>query len=84
MATITQNYKPNALRIVFVHKRDDLIEKLTPRRRMLAPVGMIAAGIAIPALMAFKILPASLLLGFAGFVLVAVGGVLALVFCGEI
>jgi hypothetical protein len=84
MATITHNYKPNILRIAFVQKRDDLVEKLTPRRRMLTPAGMIAAGIAIPALMVFKLLPASLLLGFAGFVLVAVGGVLALVFCGEI
>jgi len=84
MATITHNYKPNILRIAFVQKRDDLVEKLTPRRRMLAPVGMIVAGIAIPALMAFKILPASLLLGFVGLALVAVGGVLALIFCGEV
>jgi len=84
MATITQNYKPNALRIIFVRKRDDLIEKLMPRRCMVASVGLILAGIGIPALMAFKLLPVSLLLGFAGFVLVAVGGVLALVYCGEL
>jgi len=84
MATITQNYKPNALRITLVHKRDDLIEKLTPRRHMVVSVGMIVAGIALPALMAFKLLPASLLLGFVGLALVAVGGVLTLVYSGEI
>jgi len=84
MATITQNYKPNALRITLVHKRDDLIEKLMPRRSMVISVGMIVAGIAIPALMAFKLLPVSLLLGFAGLALAAVGGVLALVYSGEI
>ncbi len=84
MAAITRNYKPNVLRIVFVQKRDDLIEKLMPRRRMVVSVGMIFAGLGIPALMAFKFLPASLLLGFAGLALVAVGGILALIYCGEI
>jgi len=84
MATITQNYKPNLMYVIFVQKRDDLIEKLTPRRHMVISVGMILAGIGIPALMIFKLLPASLLLGFAGVALIAVGGVLALVCCGEI
>jgi hypothetical protein len=55
-----------------------------PRRCMVVSVGMILAGLGIPALMVFKLLPVSLLLGFAGFALVAVGGVLALVYCGEI
>lgn len=84
MATITQNYKPNALRVTLIHKRDDLIEKMMPRRNMVVSVGLILAGIAIPALMAFKLLPVSLLLGFAGLALVAVGGVLTLIYCGEI
>lgn len=84
MATLTQNYKPNVMRIVFVKKRDALIDKLMPRRCMVVSVGMILAGIGIPALMAFKLLPVSLLLGFVGFGLVAVGGVLALVYCGEL
>jgi len=84
MATITQNYKPNLRYIIFVQKRDDLIEKLTPRRHMVISVGTILAGIGIPALMILKLLPASLILGFAGVALIAVGGVLALVCCGEI
>jgi len=84
MATITHNYKSNALRVTLGHKRDDLIEKLTPRRHTAVAVGMIVAGIAIPALMAFRLIPASLLLGFVGLALAAVGGVLTLVYCGEI
>ena len=84
MAAVTQNYKPNVMRIVFTKKRDALIDRLMPRRCMVVSVGMILAGIGIPALMAFKLLPVSLLLGFVAFVLVAVGGVLALVYCGEL
>ena len=84
MATLTQHYKPNAVHIVFARKRDDLIEKLMPRRCMVVSVGLILAGIGIPALMVFKLLPVSLFLGFVGFALMAVGGVLALVYCGEI
>lgn len=84
MAAVTQNYKPNTLRIGFIRKRDDLIEKLLPRRCMVISVGMIFAGIGIPALMAFKLLPVSLLLAFLGLALAAVGGVLALVYCGEL
>jgi len=84
MAAVTQNYKPNVMRIVFTKKRDALIERMMPRRCMVVSVGMILAGIGVPALMAFKLLPVSLLLGFVAFVLVAVGGVLALVYCGEL
>jgi len=84
MATLTHDYKPNVMRIVFIKKRDAIIERLMPRRCMVVSVGMIVAGLGIPALMAFKLLPLSLLLGFVGFALAAVGGVLALVYCGEL
>ncbi len=84
MATLTQHYKPNAVRIVFVRKRDDLIEKLMPRRCMVVSVGLILAGIGIPALMVFKLLPVSFFLGFVGLALMAVGGILTLVYCGEL
>lgn len=84
MTTLTQNYRSNTIRIAFVRKWDIFLEKLMPRRCMVVSVGMILAGLGIPALMVFKLLPVSLLLGFAGFALVAVGGVLALVYCGEI
>ena len=84
MAAMTQNIRTNTVRITFTKKRDALIEKLMPRRCMVVSTGMILAGVGIPALMACKVLPLSLLLGFAGFALVAVGGVLALVYCGEL
>jgi hypothetical protein len=38
----------------------------------------------IPALMALHLLPITFLLGFVGFSLVAIGSVMALIFCGEI
>lgn len=84
MATITQSYKPHAFHIVLARRLDTLVERLMPRRRTVISVGMILAGLGIPALMAFNVLPVSFLLGFVGFALVAVGGVLALVFCGEL
>lgn len=87
MAILTQQYKPTVMRIVLVRKRDALIEKLMqlmPRRCTVVSVGLILAGIGIPALMVFKLLPVSLFLGFVSLALMAVGGVLALVYCGEI
>lgn len=84
MTTLTQNYKPNAVRIVFIRKFDNLLERFMPRRCMVVSVGMILAGMGIPVLMVFKLLPVSLFLGFAVLALIAVGGVLALVYCGEI
>lgn len=84
MATLTQNYRPTALRITFVNKRDAFIERILPRRRTVVSTGMILAGMGIPALMAFKVLPLSLLLGFVGLALIGVGGVLALFYSGEL
>ena len=84
MAALTQNYKTNAVRIVFTKRRDSLIERLMPRRCMVVSVGMVLAGVGIPALMIFELLPLSMFLGFMSLALIAVGGVLALVFCGEL
>lgn len=84
MAILTQQYKPTAMRIVLVRKRDALIEKLMPRRCTVVSVGLILAGLGIPALMFFELLPVSLFLCFVSLALMAVGGVLALVYCGEL
>jgi len=84
MSAITHNYRLNVLRVIFAKKRDALIDRLVPRRSMVISVGMIVAGIGIPTLMLFQLLPASLLLGFTGVALIAVGGVLTLFYCGEI
>lgn len=84
MATLTQNFRPSATRIVFAKKRDALIERFMPRRCMVVSVGMILAGIGIPVLMVFRLLPVSMFLGFICLALIAVGGVLSLVYCGEL
>ena len=84
MATLTQAYKPALARIASIKKRDEFIEKLIPRRCMVVSVGLIFAGMSIPLLMVVQLLPISLFLGFVGFALVATGGVMALIFCGEI
>jgi hypothetical protein len=84
MATLTQTYKISLTRIAFIKKRDELIEKLMPRPCMVVSVGLIFAGMSIPLFMVVHVLPISLVLGFLGFALVATGGVLTLIYSGEI
>ena len=84
MATLIQAFTPALARIAFFKKRDDFIEKLIPRPCMVVSVGLILAGMSIPVLMVVQFLQVSFLLGLVGFALVAAGGVLTLIFCGEI
>ena len=84
MATHTQAFKPALVRIDFIKNRADFIEKIIPRRCMVVPVGLILAGMSLPMLMIVQFLQVSLLLGFVTIALVAVGGVMALFYCGEI
>lgn len=84
MATLTKTYQPKTLPVALSWKRDKFIEKLIPRRCMLVSVGLILAGLSIPALMLIHLLPATFFLCFVGFALAAAGGVLALIFCGEV
>jgi hypothetical protein len=84
MTTLTQVYKTNLVRITITKKFDKFFEKLMPRPCMIVSVGLILAGLSIPMLMMVQILQLSFLLCFLGFALVAAGGVLALIFCGEI
>jgi len=51
---------------------------------MVVSVGMILAGMGMVFLMVLELLPVTLLLALAGFALTAAGGVMALIFCGEI
>jgi hypothetical protein len=84
MSTLSQNYPTVFPRRAFYNKGDELIEKLMPRRCMVFSVGLIFGAMSIPFLMLVQVLPLSLLLGFLGFVLAAAGGVLTLIYCGEI
>ena len=84
MAALTHAYVPKLARMAITRKRDEFIEKLIPRPCMIISVGLVFAGLSIPMLMAIELLQPGLLLGFVGFGLVSTGGVLALIFCGEI
>jgi hypothetical protein len=84
MAVMTKNYKPGVTRFARVTNFEKSLEKLIPRKCMMAAVGLIVAGFSVPLLMALQVLPVTFLTCFAGFSCVASGGVLALIFCGEI
>ena len=84
MATLTQAYLPKLARIAITRKRDEFIEKLIPRPCMVLSGGLVLAGLSIPMLMAIQLLQPGFFLGFLGFALVGSGGVLTLIFCGEI
>jgi len=84
MATLTQTYRPNLKRMAFIKKRDEIIERLIPRRCMVVSTGLILAGLSIPVLMMLQLLPSTLLIGLAGFLLAVMGTFLLLFFCGEV
>jgi hypothetical protein len=84
MATLTRSYKLNQTYITLVKKRDKRIRFVMPRRCMIVSGTLILAGFGIPLLMVISLIPVSLLLDFLAFGLVATGGVMALIFCGEI
>ena len=84
MDTLSQSYPTVFPRRAFFNKRDEFIEKLMPRRCMVVSVGLIFGGMSIPFLMLVQVFPLSLFLGFLGFALAATGGVLTLIYCGEI
>jgi hypothetical protein len=70
--------------MAFIKKRDEIIERLIPRRCMVVSTGLILAGLSIPVLMMLQLLPSTLLIGLAGFLLAVMGTFLLLFFCGEV
>jgi len=84
MDTLAKTCEPKTMRMAMIKERDKPIRKRLPRRCMVVSVGLILAALSIPALMAIHLLPITLLLGFVGVALAASGGVMALIFCGEI
>ena len=84
MNTNIKTYRPITLQNARVKESGNFIKQLIPRRCIAIAITMILAGLSVPALMAINILPITVLLGFAGFAHVAIGGVIALIFCGEI
>ena len=65
-------------------KSAKLVTGHRPRRCMVVSTGVLLSGFGIPLLMAIGVLPMSLLLGLFGLFLMGLGGVMLLIFCGEI
>ncbi len=84
MATQVRTRKRNSMRMVLYKGLDKLPENLGIRRCTLVSLGLILAGFSIPLLMTLHLLPVTFTLSFIGLVLVATGGVIRLVFCGEL
>jgi hypothetical protein len=84
MAALIQTYKPKLERMVVVRKSPRSIKKLPVHRCVFVSVGLILAGLSIPMLMLLELLQASLTLAFVGLLLAATGGVLALIYYGEV
>ena len=87
MATQTLTYQPwlhhTSLTNVLTAKVNGFIARIAPRRSMIISVGTLLLGLAIPVFMLLEILPASLLIGFSGLGLMAIGSVLALFYLGD-
>ncbi|MEI7845573.1 MAG: hypothetical protein WCK35_07205 [Chloroflexota bacterium] len=86
MSTIAKLYKPNVIRIKtnLITIMLNFIEKSMPRRCIQVSVGLFLAGMSIPTLMILHLLQPTFLLDLLALALVASGGVIALIFCGEI
>jgi hypothetical protein len=84
MAALTHINKSKLARTTIANKRNKFVVKFHPRRVTLASLGLICAGLSIPMLMLLQLLPTSLFLGLVGFLLVLMGGISALIHCGEI
>ncbi len=87
MASHTITYRPlwvhSALVKVVASKVEGLARKVLPSPRLLISVCMLLIGLAIPVFMLLELLPASLLIGFGGLALTAIGGVLAIFNLGD-
>jgi hypothetical protein len=80
MAAPNLNYENNLERITALRNR----RKHRPRRCMLVSMGLILSGMGIPLLIAMHVFSANYFFVLAGLNLVALGGVMALIFYGEI
>jgi hypothetical protein len=84
MTTSIQTHGNNAIRIALLKESDTFIERHTPRRRLVVSIGLMLAGLSVPLLIAMQLLTFTISVGFVGFALAATGGVLTLIFWGEI
>jgi hypothetical protein len=87
MATQTLTYQPwlqpASLTKVLSAKVNGLISNIAARRSIVISVGIVLLGLAIPVFMLLELLPASLLIGFAGLGFTAIGSVFSLFYLGD-
>jgi hypothetical protein len=84
MALLTHSLNLRRVRIIYIKSRNEWIGKLIPRRCMVAPTVSILSGLSIPVLMMLSFLPVTTPLILVSLTLVATGGIIALILCGEI
>jgi hypothetical protein len=84
MATLTRTTLSIPALNANKRKRAGFIARHTPRPCMIVFIGSILAGLSIPVLMLLNIVPTTFAIGLIGFMLALAGGVLTLIFCGEI
>jgi len=84
MALMTHPLRLKRVYITFTLRRNKWIAKHIPRRCMLVSVGLILAGLSIPALLILNFFPITQLLSIVSFALAATGGIMTLILCGEI
>jgi hypothetical protein len=85
MAVVAQKPIIRLARVeAFVEKSERRVRRSSARPCMVVSVGLVLAGMGVVVLMVLGFLPLTFLMAFLGFALTAVGGVMALIFCGEI
>jgi hypothetical protein len=84
MDALTEIYMLKTRRTAAIKERGSSAGKRMPRRCMVVSVGLILAGLSIPALMVLHLLPVTFWLAFVGIALAESGGVMALILCGEL
>ena len=84
MDGLTEIHMLRTRRTSAIQERGRSMGRRGPRRCMVAAVGVILAGFSLPALMLLHLVPTTFLLAFLGIALAESGGVIALIYCGEL
>ncbi len=85
MAVITERIRGNIVRYGIVEVKAERSAKRPLIRPVMAvSVGLILLGLGLVVLMILNWVPVTLVTAFIGFALALVGGIMTLIFCGEI
>ena len=84
MAKLSKTFQPAMIPIILHRKSNELMANNMPRLCMLISTSLSLAAISIPVFMVLHLLPVTLVLTFVGYGLALCGGVMSLIFFGEI